>query len=626
MADSPLASMVPQQDEAPQVPQKTQSQDAISNILAMSKEQSRLSQKALDMRRDELLRLSQQRMFDPRLMKFAGAMFRPTKTGSFGESLGYGAEALADEEEKEMARQQAMAKLQYEIELESAKQRKSAAIPQLLMQMQQERNQPVMPSSPTAQPVQAAAQPAAQPTQATAQPQNKRARGARGLFPDVSEEQLVVMSMDPDLKPLVDTELKLREDRRKSAREVSFGTEKRFLYPEQIEEFQMLSDNNDMAGLEKFYRRQGVPFPYIKDPSHPSGYRIPTESEKKALEERERSRYGKQEPVWVYELGRNIPMSPLRASEYETARAEGKGKEWLQKNMPDAMPSGTSGEGRTGANLPPSETEKTAQVERAKEETKLDVEQGVNLLKEGTGAREKREIAKNLQSIAKSNSPIFNVMQDSSVSDALARTVKNGVSTPWGNISIDPTDLVGALNSYFESNPDLKITKNDRVAYSLFLQNIAKLVIQERRLSRGEGAISDKETNLFSQVNVLPTDSALGIRLKAELMIERANASEQLGQAFYKYRKETKGSYEDFVNDQNSPYRKIIEGYDKRLDRIRENNAQLLGRTESKAEQKPVAQTTLPPAAQKQLAEGQVTIFQNGQEWTLENGKPKRLK
>ncbi len=53
--------------------------------------------------------------FDPALMAAASGFLRPTKTGGFGESAGYAAEAYASEADKEMARKQAVDKAKLEL-------------------------------------------------------------------------------------------------------------------------------------------------------------------------------------------------------------------------------------------------------------------------------------------------------------------------------------------------------------------------------------------------------------------------------------------------------------------------------------------------------------------------------
>ena len=66
----------------------------------------------------ELMRTSAEKrmnpVFDPALMAAAAGFSRPTKTGGFGESLGYAMENYAAETEKELARKQANDKIMLE--------------------------------------------------------------------------------------------------------------------------------------------------------------------------------------------------------------------------------------------------------------------------------------------------------------------------------------------------------------------------------------------------------------------------------------------------------------------------------------------------------------------------------
>lgn len=78
------------------------------------------SRQALDARRVQLLKTIENRrtpMFDPRMLAVASGMLRPTKSGSFGESLGYATEGLAGAQEKQQQQEQEYAKMQYEMEL-----------------------------------------------------------------------------------------------------------------------------------------------------------------------------------------------------------------------------------------------------------------------------------------------------------------------------------------------------------------------------------------------------------------------------------------------------------------------------------------------------------------------------
>ena len=109
------------QQEAPQeAPQAAAPKESgIDTYLAEMRKQQLESQKALDSRRQKLLQSISGRRnqpFDPRMLAVASGLLRPTKTGGFGESLGYAAENLGSAQEKQMAQEQADEKMQYEIE------------------------------------------------------------------------------------------------------------------------------------------------------------------------------------------------------------------------------------------------------------------------------------------------------------------------------------------------------------------------------------------------------------------------------------------------------------------------------------------------------------------------------
>ena len=114
---------------------------SLANEQAAAPSQDQLLQSEYDKSREALaqqrIRLDQQkqklmmamenrqsRLFDPSLMRLAAGLLAPTKTGSFGESLGYGVAGMAEEQEKEFARQQQQARLMYELEQASAQQKR----------------------------------------------------------------------------------------------------------------------------------------------------------------------------------------------------------------------------------------------------------------------------------------------------------------------------------------------------------------------------------------------------------------------------------------------------------------------------------------------------------------------
>jgi len=94
-------------------------QDSQLDPFAKSIEEEQAAQKALLSRYEQLQNTLQQRTnlpFNPTLMKISQALLSPTKSGSFGESLGMGAQALVESSEQEQVRQQNLAKMQAELE------------------------------------------------------------------------------------------------------------------------------------------------------------------------------------------------------------------------------------------------------------------------------------------------------------------------------------------------------------------------------------------------------------------------------------------------------------------------------------------------------------------------------
>ena len=90
--------------------------------------QKRLSQQRqnVDLRRKDLLNLAETRrqLFDPTLLALAQGLLAPTKTGSFGESLGYAAGNVQQAQAQEAKRQEDIARMRYELETSALQQEK----------------------------------------------------------------------------------------------------------------------------------------------------------------------------------------------------------------------------------------------------------------------------------------------------------------------------------------------------------------------------------------------------------------------------------------------------------------------------------------------------------------------
>lgn len=556
------------------VPEKTQTEDAFTNILKTSMERSAATQRALDARKNQLLNLSQQRMFNPTLMKFAGGMLAPTKTGGFGESLGYAATAAADEQEKEFARQQALEKLQYELEIESAKQKGTAAIPQLLMQMQQERAQPVQAKAPMAMPAaQPSAQPAAQPAaRPTAQP--SRPRGTGGILPNIPDEQLAVMSMDPNLAPLVKAEMDLREQRRKGREEFVIAGEKRFLYPEEVQEMQDLAGRGDIDGLKAFYRRINVPFNFIEDKTAPGGMRLATATELEGLKakatEAEKAKYGEQKEYTVTYAGnsRKFPFTPAQYLEYMDADSKGQGDAYINRLF-KIKGTGTAGDGATTTEgtLPKSKSEEAIEQSTETERSKKRVEAS-EATREALfdSSRAARQLIQNSDQIIQlatdpKTKEIFGVFAKPGILNALGTVVAEGARV--GNWTISLPSVEKAMRQAGATDEEIKAAS---VAARIFAQN--ELGFRKMFLS-GQGSVSNMEGAVIPRFSGDLSDSPGAAKAKAEMTKARAELDAAAARILREWERRPENSKKNFSDFEDSrEYNRLLDGYDAKLKKI----------------------------------------------------------
>lgn len=555
----------------PDVRVKTDTESAFTNILKSSMERSAATQRALDARKNQLLNLSQQRMFNPTLMKFAGGMLAPTKTGSFGESLGYAANAAADEQEKEFARQQAFEKLQYELEVESAKQQGTSAIPKLLMQMQQERAQPVQAKAPTAQPVgQPSAQPA--PTQPAAQP--TKARGTGGMLPNIPDEQLAIMAMDPNLAPLAKAEMDLRELRRKGRSELVIAGEKRFLYPEEIQEMQDLADRGDYEGLKAFYRRMNVPFNYIEDKNVPGGMRLPTAAEQEALKSRgveaEKAKYGEQKEYTVTYAGgtRKFPFTPAQYLEYMDADSKGQGDEYINKMFKiKGTGATTSGTTTTEGALPKSKSEEAIEQSTETERNKKRVEASeADRAALFDSSRAARQLIQNSEQIIKLASDpktksVFGFFAKPGVLNALGTVVSEGMRV--GNYAISVPSVEKALRNAGATDEEITASL---VAARIFAQN--ELGFRKMFLS-GQGSVSNMEGAVIPRFSGDLADSPAAAIVKAEMTKAHAERDAAAARMFREWERRPENAKKNFSDFEDSrEYNRLFDAYDAKLKKI----------------------------------------------------------
>ena len=131
----------------------------------------------------------------------------------------------------------------------------------------------------------------------------------------------------------------------------------------------------------------------------------------------------------------------------------------------------------------------------------------------------------------------------------------------------------------------------------MFMQKSAQLQSRGRQLNRtpGEGSTSDYETKLLGGIYALPSDSQRAIILKSDALIMQGMFDEQRFILWTKKSKEAGYTYNDFLVDDD--YKAIKADYRKLLDRVREENLDLL--SPKKKEKTPAASAPTPSAPPK---------------------------
>jgi hypothetical protein len=110
-----------------------------------------------------------------------------------------------------------------------------------------------------------------------------------------------------------------------------------------------------------------------------------------------------------------------------------------------------------------------------------------------------------------------------------------------------------------------------------------------RQLNRtpGEGATSDYETKLLGGIYALPSDSQRAIILKSDALILQGKFDEERFKLWNQKSKQSGYTYNDFLVDDD--YKTLKADYRKTLDRVREDNLDLL------STKKPAAPSAAPP-------------------------------
>jgi hypothetical protein len=503
------------------------------------------------MRMREMLDVRKNRMFDPVLMQTAAGFLKPTKTGSFGESLGYAAENASTAAERELLNQREMQKLEMELVGKEQELRQQLGADQLISTLlggpktsalapaggavMTPNGQLRIPG--TTSPVDIATAP---------NPQQILTAARQGRVPITDEILLLANRVAPKMLPTLTEIRKAQEGEEKNRIErEKLGQDKRKVIPRGLRterEMNVQEYAEYQAALNQF---------------HSDG------DEQKLLNFYDSK--GLLEPEQV----RNRKITPKPAD--GTAPAEG------------ASPIGRA---KSQTEL---DAEKETAIKTAGSRAEAAEKRASRLGLQAEAAFDNTNIANDMIGYAKNNPLVFEIMNRPGLKGAILRAVQEGANV--GNFNIN---LPAAIIAQYE------LSSNDLTALQMFMQKSAQLQVSGRQLNRtpGEGSTSDYETKLLGGIYALPSDSQRTIILKSEAVKIQGMFDEERFKLWKKKSEQPGYSYNDFLVDDD--FKELKAGYRKTLDRVREENMDLLApKKKDKAPSAPVtpAPAPAPPAS-----------------------------
>jgi hypothetical protein len=643
-----LGSVMPQ-EEAPAAPSaKPNVDDYVSRVQRQQEE----SFKALDERRKRLLELSGSRKnqtFDPQLLALSAALARPTKTGSFGESLGYAAEALGTEQERQLQREQADAKLELELEQATQEQKRRMLGDQFLMSMTGGQRPPTAPAAPMGNaPMPSApmgnAPMGGAPSAPTAAPVDQ------GGLDSLTDNQLAVLARsNPELYQVIQSITENRRKREESnlkRREVESKEQsiKRFLpgvgsIEMPITFWNEISNAKDFSEIEKIYQKNNLPLNLVDKPD--GGKRFMTAEEIDLQKEEKKAKLTEEPKKYVLpEVGAGT--YELLPTEYR-ARNEARSKslnalqQWWDKNHPEfnvkirgATVGGTGGAGNSISPEAPESSE--AREVRVAKEKKLGENKATSEVKNRDEIINNAKVADRLAMPAEviyklGQDPVrakaFGLLEQSDIASAFAGVIAEGARIGSYNVGIPAIrDAVAKMSggNQAEANKIMDTLQTLAKNYSILELNMTRMYLQ------GEGAITEGERGIVRNIS-----GGVGTRLnvamaQSEMFMQRSAFDKLVKQELLKWEKSNPNkSFDEF--SESPQYKQIFNQFNGNMDKLYNKYYGNPASTPAAPARAPASSSeTLPAAAARQVVEGQITTFANGQQWTRRNGQPVKVK
>ena len=538
--------------------------------------------------------------YDVPLMQMAAGFLKPTKTGSFGESLGYGMENYSKAAEEEFARKQLADKQRLEYMQKLADLQAQRGITDWrLQQMAPEQtvlrtgaeNLPAGApgAAPTAAPAAGGAAPATGPTAPTIQ-------GYKGK-PVTMDMLDQAWAVDPSgkLGKEIEEKFKLQQEQIK------------------IQRGQLISTPDGMFNVDT---QQYMPLdPYLDKPLEAP---VPYVGNQKITQRMQKE---------IEDLDKKFPPgSPAREDEFA--------KYYARRGIGDVtyQPPVQGKPAVIGGMKTPSqrENDKLSEQETIKGDIKENQDLKKGIYEAGRGAYGQILSADQLYKLATNPNTrgAFGVLQDNTVQSAILGALADGVQTPTGSIKF--AGIEDAVRKLGGTDAEINAALQAARYYAELELNYARTYL------KGQGAVSDNERKIVGRIGGSLSDTAQVAAAKAETIKARANYDKQVSDLYYQWEKKNPGKMvKDFERDPR--YVELQQHFDEHMGKLNDKYfpgtkepkpstaPSAANKPESKPENKPENKPTAPSAppvvtgdddpAYKKLQPGQQYIY-NGKVMT----------
>ncbi len=497
---------------------------------------------------------NRKQLFDPVLLAMAQGFLAPTKTGSFGESIGNVAALVGPAQEAENKRAAEMAKMRLDLAQSELGMRQAARGEQEFQRMLRGEApagaasaaaaedgfvetpggfqvlKSELPGAKTAAPTGVpGAAPAGAPGAAQPLPAGRtQAEGAPSGFTNITPRDIAMLASRPGMegraKILADM-IKLDQDR-----------------------YAIAMNGTVFDKVTKTYMDIPIPGQKQEDFETPYG---------------------------------TFRMLPYEYSQFMKAVEAGRGEEWM-KNWRSGK---TAGPGRRTVEqiAAASKGAETAATETAKGEVSR-TQTAIERAEDVTGRLAQYRTLKNIAG-QKNASEIFGIFNRPDVGSAILTLVQEGLKAPGAANSISAPAIENAMRN-------IGLDQNLINQYQFALSVMATIQLQQAKLAAGQGSVSNFERQLFADASISPRDNPGTILKKVDMLEARAKFDQQIAREL----RRTKMSLDDFKDKNEAQYQRMVDNY---LDRVTQIASGISGAPIKGGSQRPSTPGAYGPARDK---------------------------